>query len=178
LIYLEEKKTYIASCQYVVLNASANHDVKIVPISIYLLVKKSSFITFPAHWCLAPLISRIYESLKSENRLRIKMGKFGCTRLRTSSSCTSERNEYFGSLFSGVRNIFLRGLICLLTKMAKKWGRFLATYVTCLAKLWGYRVFCSNVFLALLIDQHFIGIEFLGGLPKNHQDPTNRCRVI
>ena len=35
------------------------------------------------------------------NRSRIIMGKFGCTQIRTSSSCSSERKKDFGNLFLG-----------------------------------------------------------------------------
>ena len=35
------------------------------------------------------------------NRIRIIMGKFGCTQIRTSSSCSSERGHDFGNLFFG-----------------------------------------------------------------------------
>ena len=35
------------------------------------------------------------------NRIRIIMGKFGCTQIRTSSSCSSERKKDFGNLFLG-----------------------------------------------------------------------------
>ena len=53
------------------------------------------------------------------------MGEFGCTQFRTSSSCSFERKRFWKSVF-WVRNILPRGLIGLLTKKAKKCGRFLS----------------------------------------------------
>ena len=41
------------------------------------------------HWCLAPLISRIYESLSTGS----EMGNFGCTRIRTSSSWNPKKKK-------------------------------------------------------------------------------------
>ena len=49
------------------------------------------------------------------------MGKFGCTQIRTSSSCSSEKTKDALISFGGEGwNILPRGLIGLLTKKAKK----------------------------------------------------------
>ena len=44
----------------------------------------------PPHCCLAPLISGNYKN--PVNRIRITMGKLACTRIPTSSCCSSEKN--------------------------------------------------------------------------------------
>ena len=49
------------------------------------------------------------------NSVRIIMGKFGCTQIWTSSSCSSERKKDFGNLFFWIRNILPRGWIGMLT---------------------------------------------------------------
>ena len=69
------------------------------------------------HWCLAPI--DIVNLWKAGNRIIIMIGALGCTQVRTSNSCSSKRKKDFGNLFFWVRNILPRGLIGLLTKMAK-----------------------------------------------------------
>ena len=158
------------------------------------------------------------------------MGKFGCTQIQTSSSCSSEKKKDFFYFFlwggwiscSEVWSAFWQ----------KRPKRFFDPFFNppgdILAKTWGYRgelgrVFGSNFPLALLIDpwkwlvdapkwktkppiklNHKIGqnrnakvactralmcnganfftisskLKFHVGLPKNHQNPTNRCREI
>ena len=57
---------------------------------------------------------------KAFNRIRIIMGKFGCTQIQTSSSFSSERKKYFSKSVLGGLHILPRGLISLLTKTPKK----------------------------------------------------------
>ena len=53
--------------------------------------------TDPCHWCLAPIdIAHLW---KAFNRIRLLMGKFGCTQIQTSNSCSSKRKKDFGNLF-------------------------------------------------------------------------------
>ena len=66
---------------------------------------------------------------KAVNRIRIRLREFGSTQIRISNYCRSKRKQVYGNLF--------RGLIGILTKMAKKWTFFVATPVTFLAKFWG-----------------------------------------
>ena len=57
--------------------------------------------TDPCHWCLASIdIAHLW---KAFNRIRLLMGKFGCTQIQTSNSCSSKRKKDFGSLFFCVR---------------------------------------------------------------------------
>ena len=62
---------------------------------------------------------------KSVNRIRIIMGKSGCTQIRTSSSCSSE--NFFCNQFFCVPNILPRGLIGLLTNLTTIFDSFLST---------------------------------------------------
>ena len=54
------------------------------------------------------------------NRIRIIMGKFGCTQIRTSSSESSERKKEFGNLFFGFR-YFAQRFNRPFDKNSKKW---------------------------------------------------------
>ena len=74
-------------------------------------------------------------------RIRIIMGKFGCTKIRTSSSLCSEKKKDFLNLFLGfIGNILPRGLIGLMKKMAKKnLDQFFEPPGDVFAKKLGYR---------------------------------------
>ena len=111
-------------------------------------------------WKISPLLLSpldLWNLWNPFNRLRIIKGKFGCTQIRASSCCSSEKKNNLN--FFGVWNIFPRGSIGLLTKMGKTnlWPIYFISRGTFLAKNGDYRwelvgVFGSNVLLALLID--------------------------
>ena len=67
--------------------------------------------------CLNPMWPHLWNLFK---RIRIVMGKFRCTKIRTLSSCGFEKKKDFFDLFFGFGIFFPRGLIRLLTKMANK----------------------------------------------------------
>ena len=88
------------------------------------------------------------------------MGNFGCTQIRTSSSCSYEKKKDFFYFWGGLG----LGLAYLaqrfnrpLDKNPKKFGYFCTKKRTFLAKRWGnwgelVEVFGLNIPLALLID--------------------------
>ena len=87
------------------------------------------------------------------NRIRITMGKFGCTQIQTSSSWSPEKKKDFFNMFLGF------GIFCPEDKNRpqKLVDWFLTPSVTFLVKFWGYRwahgsIFGSNIPLILLID--------------------------
>ena len=100
------------------------------------------------HWCLAPLISRIYETLLTwselwwENLAAHTNSNFKLLKLR-------EEQRFFKFAF-WVRNILPRGLIGLLTKMA------------------------TNFFGHL---SHFFEIAFCGLGAQRREWETNNCRL-
>ena len=124
---------------------------------VFLLLKKFHY---PNTVLLSPVIGPI-DIVKLWNpfyRIRLIMGKFVCTQIRTSCSCSCEKKKDFLNLFFWVWNILPRGLIGLLTKTPKKnLGYFCTLKRTFLANKWGFRselgqVLGSNVPLAVLID--------------------------
>ena len=57
-----------------------------------------STLSFVSHRCLAPIdIANLWK----DNRIRIIMGEFGCTQIRTSNSCSSKRNSFLAICFLG-----------------------------------------------------------------------------
>ena len=73
---------------------------------------------FVSQWCLATLISRIYETLLIGSE--IKMGNLAAHKFEHQALiASSERKKNVFNLFFWVRNILHRGLIGSLMKMAE-----------------------------------------------------------
>ena len=84
------------------------------------------------------------------NRIRIIIGKFACTQIRISSSCSSQKKTHFLNLFSGIRIFCPEQRFNLpFDKNGNKkcFDPFLTPWKTFLAKKWGYRG-CQGEFSA------------------------------
>ena len=57
------------------------------------------------------------ELMKPVNRIKIIMGKFGCTQIWTSSSCSSEKKKKIFIFLGGIWHILPRGLIVFAQKL-------------------------------------------------------------
>ena len=89
----------------------------------------------PPHCCLAPLISGNYKN--PVNRIRIIMGKLACTRIPTSSCCSSEKN---------VNCFWPRGFVAFWQNLTPKKLTFFTTPVTLLGLLIGaHRLFGAKM---------------------------------
>ena len=122
---------------------------------------------------------------KSVNRIRIIMGKSGCTQIRTSSSCSSE--NFFCNQFFCVPNILPRGLIGHLTKFDNYFWQFFVTPITFLANFWSYSwelsqkgSFFSNLG-SFLLEWIFLNKQFYIPLPDPLTEKKNcelkRCLI-